>query len=330
MLNKPSVIMIGAGVGGLAAAAHLAQQGLHVTVLEKNQRAGGRCDHFIHDGHRFDTGPTLLVMPLVFETEFASLGASFRDRLDLQRVDPTYHLVFDDASQLVLTSDLKRMYDQLEAIEPGSFQGLLRYLVEGQQHYEVGMQSMVQKDFRTAADFFNLGNLPLLVQLKPLAQHYHHMSQYFTHSRLKSAFTFQDVYMGLSPFEAPATFSMMPYTELAHGVWYPVGGMYRIAEALVDIARQAGVEFIFDAEVERIEVDDDRVLGVSCKKNMQLRADLIVANADLPYIYHDLLPDERSGEELEHKNFSSSTISFFWGVDKVYESLGPHTLFLAD
>ena len=330
MLNKPSVLMIGAGVGGLAAAAHLAQQGLHVTVLEKNQRAGGRCDHFIHDGHRFDTGPTLLVMPLVFETEFASLGASFRECLDLQRVDPTYHLVFDDASQLVLTSDLKRMYDQLEAIEPGSFQGLLRYLVEGQQHYEVGMHSMVQKDFRTAADFFNLGNLPLLVQLKPLAQHYHHMSQYFTHSRLKSAFTFQDVYMGLSPFEAPATFSMMPYTELAHGVWYPIGGMYRIAEALVDIARQAGVEFIFDAEVERIEVDDDRVLGVSCKKNMQLKADLIVANADLPYIYHDLLPDERSGEELEHKNFSSSTISFFWGVDKVYESLGPHTLFLAD
>lgn len=330
MNNKPSVLIIGAGVGGIAAAAHLAQQGLHVTVLEKNQRPGGRCDQFTHAEHRFDTGPTLLVMPLVYEAEFATLGASLRERLDLRRVDPTYHLVFDDASRLTLTSDLRSMYEQLEAIEPGSFHGLLCYLEEGQQHYELGMKSLVQKDFRTAAEFFNLGNLPLLVQLKPLAHHYRHMAQYFTHSRLKSAFTFQDVYMGLSPFEAPATFSMMPFTELAHGVWYPIGGMYRIAETLVDIAREAGVEFIFDAEVERIEVDGDRASGVSMKKDMHLDADVIVANADLPYVYHDLLSKDRSAEELEHKHFSCSTISFFWGVDKVYDALGPHTLFLAD
>ncbi len=330
MLNKPSVIIIGAGVGGIAAAAHLAQQGLHIMVLEKNQRAGGRCDHFVHEGHRFDTGPTLLVMPLVYESEFASLGASFHERLNLQRVDPTYHVVFDDGSQLTLTSDLKRMYDQLEAIEPGSFHGLLRYLQEGQQHYELGMKSLVQKDFRTAAEFFNLGNLPLLVRLKPLAHHYRHMGQYFNQPRLKSAFTFQDAYMGLSPFEAPATFSMMPYTELAHGVWYPIGGMYCIAEALVDIAREAGVEFSFDAEVERIEVKDDRATGVTLKNGDHLETDLIIANADLPYVYHDLLSKDRSAEELEHKHFSCSTISFFWGVDKVYDSLGPHTLFLAD
>src|SRR5258707_298847 len=104
----PSVIVIGAGIGGIAAAAHLAQQGIHVTVIEKNSHPGGRCDRFVRDGHRIDSGPTLLVMPLVYEAEFAALGMSMHETLDLQRVDPTYNLVFDDGSQLALTCDISK------------------------------------------------------------------------------------------------------------------------------------------------------------------------------------------------------------------------------
>src|SRR5512146_2598680 len=126
---KPrSVIIIGAGIGGLAAAAHLARRGLHVTVLEKNARPGGRCDRLSRDGHHFDTGPTLFVMPLLYEAEFGLLGTSLQEQLDLQRVDPTYRLVFDDGSQLPLTSDMGCMRQHMEALEPGSFQGLQRYL----------------------------------------------------------------------------------------------------------------------------------------------------------------------------------------------------------
>src|SRR5574341_1225236 len=174
-MNARSVIVIGSGIAGLGAAAHLAQRGLHVTVLEKNDRPGGRLNRFSRGGHHCDTGPTLLVMPLLYEAEFAALGVSLRDALDLRRVDPTYHLVFDDGNELALPSDPDAM--------------------------------------RHMGDFFNAGNLPLLFQVRPLVPHYRHMRAYFDDPRLKAAFTFQDVYMGLSPFEAPATFSMMPYTE---------------------------------------------------------------------------------------------------------------------
>jgi phytoene desaturase len=328
---KPlTVIVIGAGIGGIAAAAHLAQRGVHVTVLEKNSRAGGRCDHFSHDGHYFDSGPTLMVMRLLYEAEFASLGVALGEMLDLQRVDPTYHLVFDDGSQLALTSDLKALGEQLESIEPGSFQGLLRYLQEGDRHYHLAMERLVQRDFRTAADFFTLENIPLLYRLKPLIHHYANMSAYFDDPRLKSAFTFQDVYMGLSPFEAPATFSMMPYTELAHGVWYPKGGMYRLVEALMEIARRAGVEFEFDTSVERIEVNGARARGVTLPDGHHLAADAVLANADLPYVYQELLPEKELAGRLARKRFSCSVVSFFWGVDQPYKTLGPHTLFLAD
>ena len=328
---KPrSVIVIGAGMGGITAAIHLAKNGVKVTVLEKNSRPGGRCDRFSRDGHHFDTGPTLLVMPLLYKAEFARLGASMRDLLELQRVDPTYHLVFDDGSKLALTSDMKSMQEQLEAFEPGSFPGLLRYMEEGHRHYHVGIEKLVNRDFRKASDFFKLSHLPLLRQLKPLANHYRNMSTYFDDPRLKSAFTFQDVYMGLSPFEAPATFSMMPYTELAHGVWYPNGGMYSIVEALVELARAAGVEFEFNAAVARIDVKGKQSRGVVLSDGRYIQADAVLANADLPYVYTDLLPEDGQAKQLARKRFSCSVISFFWGVDRPYKELPPHTLFLAD
>lgn len=329
-MKAASAIVIGAGIGGLATAAHLAQRGLHVTVIEKNPRPGGRCDYFERDGHQFNTGPTLLIMPHIYESEFAALGTSLHERLDLLRVDPTYHVVFDDGSQLSLTSDMKQMFAQLEAIEPGSFNGYLRYLEEGCRHYNVGIERLAKHDFRTAFDFFSPRNLPLLFQLNPLAGHYSHMSAFFSNPRLKSAFTFQDAYMGLSPFEAPATFSMMPYAELAHGVWYPCGGMTQVVQALVDIAKEAGVDFEFEANVQRIEIVDNRARGILLEDGRRLTADIVIANADLPYVYQSLLPDHAEAEKLAHKRYSCSTISFFWGVDKPYPQLPPHALFLAD
>lgn len=329
-MKTKSVIVIGAGIGGITAAIHLARSGMHVTVLEKNSNAGGRCDRFSRDGHHFDTGPTLFVMPHLYEAEFRALGTSLREQLELQRVDPTYHLVFDNGSQLALTSDLKCMQEQLEAIQPGSFNGLLRYLQEGDQHYQLALDNLVNRDFRKVSDFFNFQTLPLLFRLKPLIQHYRHMSAYFAEPRLKAAFTFQDIYMGLSPFDAPATFSLMPYSELAHGVWYPKGGMYRVVEALTDLASLADVEFIFNSAVERIDVNSTRARGVLLADGTRLDADVILANADLPYIYQNLLPQDGMSKSLQRKQFSSSAISFFWGMDKQFETLGPHTLFLAD
>ena len=329
-MKTPSVVVIGAGIGGIAAATHLARRGMRVTVVEKNHWPGGRCDHFERQGHHFNTGPTLLIMPHIFEQEFAALGLSFRERLELIRVDPTYHLVFDDGSQLALTSDMKLMCDQLEAMEPGSFRGFLRYMSEGHQHYTIAMDRLVERDFRAASDFFTFRNVPLIFSLKPLVHHYRHMASYFREPRLKAAFTFQDVYMGLSPFEAPSTFSMMAWTELAHGVWYPKGGMYSVVETLMDVARQAGVEFYFRAPVSRIEVEGTVARGVVLADGRRLPADVIVANADLPYVYEHLLPPDATSSRLAHKQYSCSTVSFFWGVDRIYPALQPHTLFLAD
>ena len=329
-MSARTVAVIGAGVGGMCAATHLASQGIHVTVFEKNPNPGGRCDWIERDGHRFDTGPTLMVMQRVFEAEFAALGTPLEEALEVQQVDPSYRLVFDDGSRLDLTSDMGVMKSQLEAIEPGAFQGFLNYHAEGWRHYQISMERLVNRDFRRFTDFFNLGNIPLLYQVKPLVSHYANMGRYFKSPRLKAAFTFQDVYMGLSPFAAPATFSLMPYTELEHGVWYPKGGMYSLVEALMMLARKAGVEFEFDTTVEGIMVKGNRAVGLDLEHNRRIEADVILANADLTHVYQELLPDAWRAEKLMRKQYSCSVITFFWGVDKPYENLGLHTLFLAD
>ena len=329
-MKTKSMVVIGSGIGGITAATYLAQRGMHVTVIEKNSHPGGRCDRLSSEGHHFDTGPTLFVMPWLYEAEFRALGTSLHERLDLQRVDPTYHLVFEDGSQLALTSDMKSLQEQLESIQPGSFQGLLRYLHEGERHYQLAMDKLISRSFHKASDFFRFQNLAVIFRLKPLANHYRNMSAYFDDPRLKTAFSFQDIYMGLSPSEAPATFSLLPYTELVHGVWYPRGGMYSIVEALMDLARQAGVDFIFNTAVDRIDVNATHARGVFLDDGSILDADVVLANADLPYVYQNLLPKDRMAKVLSRKKFSSTVISFFWGVDKTYEILGPHTLFLAD
>src|SRR5579859_4876233 len=334
MTHQPTAIIIGAGLGGIAAAGRLAQNGYSVTVLEKNATPGGRCGQIMVSGHRFDTGPTLFLMPEIFAETYAALGERMQDQLDLRRVDPSYRVRFDDGLELTLTSDLNTLKTQLEAIEPGSFAGLLEYLAEGDRHYHLALQRFVGRNFYSLMDYFSPRNLPLLYQLKALLKHYQHIGRYLHDPRLRAAFTFQDMYLGLSPFDAPATYSLLQYTELAGGVWYPMGGLFRVVGSLEAIARSKGARFIFNAPVERIEVDGGRATGVTLEDGTQLTADVIVADADLPYVYRCLLGyetkhDRAAVQQLQQMKYTSSAIMFYWGVDRVYPQLETHNVFLS-
>lgn len=329
MQQQGSAIVIGAGIGGLATAARLARQGYSVTVVEKTDKAGGRCNQIIRDGHRFDIGPTLFLMPEVFGETFEALGEDMNEHLDLHRIDPTYRVRFDDGTELALTANLNAMQRQLEAIEPGSFGGFLRYLNEGHRHYRMSLSHFVGRNFYSLLSYFSLKNLPMLFQLKALVKHYTNIGHYFKDERLKAAFTFQNMYLGLSPYDAPATYSLLQYTELADGVWFPKGGMYRVIEALVSVAEKLGVRFVYNAPAGSIETNGDKATAVILEDGRRLTADVIVANADLPYVYRSLLNDQAETAKLDKKKYTCSAIMFYWGVDKPYPQFDHHNVFLA-
>jgi phytoene desaturase len=327
--KKKKVLIIGAGIGGIATAARLSRSGFQVTVVEKNEIPGGRCGRMTVRGHRFDTGATLFLMPELYAETYAALGERMEEQLDLQRIDPTYHLYFQDNSQLNLTSDLREMLAQLEAIEPGSFEGMLRYLAEGRRHYQLSLPSVINRDFRSLAEFINPGMMRLFFRLKSLTRHIPYASRFFKTSRLQMAFTFQDMYMGLSPYEAPATYSLMQSTELSDGLYYPLGGMYRVAESLTAIAEKLGVRFLYNTPVKKILVEAGGATGVELSDGERLSADILVANADLGYVYRQLLPNDGEAARIDRMEYGCSTAMFYWGLDKQYPQLGAHTLFFS-
>ncbi len=326
--NNHKVVVIGAGIGGIAAAARLARRGYRVTVVEKNEQPGGRCGRMIVDGYTFDTGATFFLMPGLYASTFADLGERMEDHLDLRRVDPTYHLYFPDNTGMLLTADMLKMKAQLEAIEPGSFDRLLAYLAEGGELYRLSETSVFMRDFRHLTEFINPRMIALFLRLRSLTRHTRYAGRFFRDPRLLMAFTFQDMYMGLSPYQSPATYSLMQFTELVDGLYYPSGGMYRVAEALAAIAEKLGVEFRYNSPVERILIDQGRASGVALADGSRLPADIVVANADLGYVYNSLLPDDGAAARIDRKEYGCSTIMFYWGLDRRYPQLGPHNLFL--
>ena len=324
-----SALVIGAGIGGIAIAARLAKRGYQVTVVEKNTEPGGRCGRLILEGHRFDTGPTLFLMPEVFADTYSALGERMEEHLRLHRIDPTYQIRFSDGLEMSMTADLNQMKTQFEAIESGSFGGYLSYLNEGHRHYNVSLKRFVGRNIYSLLDYFSPSNLPLLFQLKALEKHYNNLGNYFSDLHLKAALSFQNMYLGLSPYDAPATYSLLQYTELADGVWFPDGGLYRVIESLVSIAETLGVQFRFNSPVEAIEVNENHASGVRLMDGSILAADVVVANADLPYVYQNLLPNSDMGRRLEDGRYTCSAITFYWGVNKVYPQLQTHNVFLS-
>lgn len=324
-------IVIGAGLGGIAVAGRLARLGYQVDVYEKAATPGGRVAVIEKDGYRFDVGPTLFLMPAVFAETYAALGESMERHLDLERVDPTYRIHFHDGSHLDLTSDLVQMRDRLEALEPGSFSAYMRFLAEGYRHYHLALQKFVGRNFYSLFEFLSPANLPLLFQMKALIKHASNTGRYFRDPRLRAAFTFQNMYLGLSPFDAPATYSLLQYTELAEGVWFPRGGLFRVIESLVGVAQRLGVRFHYNTPVQSIEVSANRAEGVRLADGELQRAELVIANADLPYVYSDLLPEDGYVRRLAGKKYTSSALMFFWGMRGARSSdLLHHNLFLAD
>jgi len=326
MTRTSKVLVIGAGVGGIAAAARLAREGYAVTVLEKNAFPGGRCGRLTVGGYTFDSGASIFLMPELYARAFADLGERMEDYLDLRRIDPTYSLFFQDNSHLHLTSDLQRMQSQLEAIEPGSFGRMLRYLEQAEHHYRISTDHIVQRDFRNFAEFASPANLLRFLRIRTLIPHWGYACAFFRDPRLRIAFTFQDLYMALSPYDSPATYSLLQYVELADGLWYPHGGMYGVVEALVSIAKKSGVTFRFNTPVEKILVEGRRAAGVTLASGETLPADLVVANADLGYVYRSLLPADGTAKRIDRMEYGCSTAAFYWGIDRQYPELGPHNV----
>ncbi len=332
MTDAKWVVVIGAGVGGLTAATRLRRAGFAVTVLEKNAAVGGRLDRRELGGYRWDTGPTLLLMSDVYREFFAASGRRMEDYLSIHRLDPNYRVIFGDGTELEMTSRLDTLSSSLERFEPGATRGLLRFLADASTKYRLGRSQFVERNFETAASFFSPSSLYFLARTGAAANYGRHVSRFFKDERLRQAFSFQTIYLGISPYHSPAIYTLLAYAELVEdGLWFPDGGMYALAEALVKVACEEGVEIRTGCTVERIVSRNGRACGADTDTGF-VSADIVLANADLPYTYQQLLGGDQPKDPLHRKveslSYTCSAFMLYLGVRRSYPRLLHHNFFL--
>jgi phytoene desaturase len=285
-------IVVGAGLGGLSAACHLAGRGHEVVVLDREAGPGGRAAVVEEAGFRIDSGPTVLTMAGVLEQTFAAAGAALEDHVTLRPLDPMYRACFADGSELRARRERDAMVEEIrafagsgEAAAFGRFCGWLREL------YELEMPHFIARNYDSPLD---LARDPValvrLVRLGAFRKLMPVVASYFADPRLQRIFSFQAMYAGLSPFEALAVYCVITYMDTVEGVYFPDGGMHEVARGLMRAAEKAGATFEFRAPVEHItRRADGAVAGLRLASGEQISADAVVCNVDVPVAYRSLL-----------------------------------------
>jgi phytoene desaturase len=295
------IIVIGAGVGGLSAAIRLAAAGHSVTVLERLERAGGKLNLIEDGGYSFDTGPSLVTLPYVFEDLFAAAGEKISDWLELKRLEPVCRYFYPDGTGFDASADMPTMMQNLERFSKGAGEDFNAFFGHAARAWRGSRQPFLESRIQSPLDFVR-GGIPWtdLTALLPLPTLHGLAQRYFKDPRLQQFVGRYATYTGSSPYRAPGTLSTVLYSEYAFGAWYTQGGLYAIAQALERLARKLGVEFRFDCTVQEILLDDvpdlytssTEVEAVRLENGEVLYCDALVCNADAAHLYEHLLPQK--------------------------------------
>jgi phytoene desaturase len=323
------VIVIGSGFAGLSAACHLAKKGYNVTVLEKNEVPGGRARKMEVDGYHFDMGPSWYWMPEVFENFFGHFGKKVSDYYELTRLDPAYKIVFGKNDELTVPAGMKELRELFESYETGSALKLDQFLKEAAYKYKVGMGEFVHKPGLSLMEFADTRVLSSVFRLQMLTSMSAHVEKLFKNEKLRELLKFPVLFLGATPEDTPAMYSLMNYADLELGTWFPKGGMYKIVEGMLALASELGVKVLSAQNVKKIVVNNGKATKVTTDSG-DFEADIVVGAADYHHVEQHLLdPEHRVYDEKywDKRTMAPSSLLFYLGVNKKLDNLLHHNLF---
>jgi len=325
--GRRSAIVVGAGIGGLATAVRLAHAGWQVTVLEKHGGPGGRAGVWRSEGFTFDTGPSLVMMVEYWQKLFTAVGRRFEDYVELVQLDPCYRIRFPDGTVHDRWSLLNRFIEECERLEPGCTPKLLEWLARAGRMYTDGL-AFISRNMHEPSSMVSLPNLGMLGRTGALGDLQRMTAKYFKDERMQASMTFQTLYLGLSPYDSLAIYSLLPYVEVAGGIHFPRGGMHQLAVALERVGRELGVEYCYGTTVTTFEQGASSVDAVRTADGRRHVADIVVTNADLPHAYEEFLAEPV--KHIERKRFSCSVVLMYLGLDRQYPHLQHHEFVVGD
>jgi phytoene desaturase len=331
--ERQRVIIVGGGLGGLSAGVHLRLAGYDVHVCEANERVGGRANVIEREGFRFDTGPSLLNYPWVFEQLFASAGRDMRDYVELLPVDPSINFRWDDGTTLALSSDLQKFLGECERLEPGSSSSVFAFMRDAGEKYRVAFDNLVCRNVDSPVRWLGALKASELRRTAVWRTLDGELRRYFKSRHLREALGSYGMYLGGSPFQLPGMFTILAYGELAYGLWLPKGGIYGLIEGIERLARELGVEIETNCRVKKILVEGVRVRGVELADGGKRAASHVVSNVDVPTTDTELVgASDGIKRTLRRRTtrtkMTPGVVTFYWGVRGRVPGLNHHTIFL--
>jgi phytoene desaturase len=328
-MPQKKVIVIGSGFAGLSTATYLAHHGYDVTVLEKNKDIGGRARQFKAEGFIFDMGPSWYWMPDVFDKYFDYFGKKTADYYHLQRLDPSYHVVFGKDDVMKVPAKMSEFRQMFETLEPGSGKQLDEFLKQAAYKYDKGINDLVLKPGRSLTEFMSPKLLFDMLRMDIFSSIYKHVRKYFKNERIIRLMEFPILFLGALPENTPALYSLMNYADISLGTWYPKGGMYKVIEGMVSLAQEKGVKFITEAEVISIK-SSGKLAKQVVTKEAEYDADIVVSSADYEHTDQQLLSAENRNYDKKYwdsRTMAPSSLIFYLGVNKEIGGLAHHNLF---
>jgi len=323
-------LVIGAGFGGLAAAARLRAMGHQVTVLEAGNQPGGRARAFERDGFHFDAGPTVITAPYLFDELFELFDKDRRDYFELVPVDPFYRVAFQDGRHFDYVGDDERLFEQIAEFNPSDVEGYKKLVEHSQRIFDVGYTQLVDADFSRFGDMMRI--VPDLVRLRAYKSLYGLVARYIKDEALRQVFTFQPLLIGGNPFRAPGIYLLIHWLERKWGIHFAMGGTSAIVKGLTQLLGEVGVDVRLNAPVDHIEVQGGRAKGVLLEDGAFIEADLVVSNADPAMVYTKLIdPSVRrkhTDASVARKKYSMSLFVGYFGTNKTYPELAHHSILL--
>jgi phytoene desaturase len=320
------VVIVGAGLGGLSAALHLAGAGREVIVLEREPVPGGRAGRLSLDGFEFDTGPTVLTAPDLIAEPLAAVGENLEDWLTLTRLDPSYRAYFPDGSQLDVFSDPDWMAEEITAVcGPREAAGYRRFVAFASELWRLERDDFIARNLDAPWSLVR-PNLFRLLRHGGFRSLQAKVGEYFRDPRTQRVFSFQSLYAGLAPQRARALYAVISYLDAVSGVYFPKGGMHAVPQALAAAAAKHGVTLRYDCEVTRVETYAGRARAVHTSTGERIPADVVVLNPDLPVAYRTLLPAAAPPRRLDHLRFSPSCVVVHIGSSQAYSRIAHHNL----
>jgi phytoene desaturase len=328
-VNQP-IIVVGGGLGGLAAAIRLAARGRRVVLLEKNERVGGKLNLIAEEGYTFDTGPSLLTMPWVLRELFAAAGHRLEDELALVPSEPACRYRWPDGTRFDAHQSLPLLIQEIACLDTRDPAGFFRFMAYAARIYQAVAGPFLLRPFDGLRDLLTPATLRDVWAIDPLRTVDQAVRRFFHSPYLRQVFNRYATYNGSSPYRAPATFNLIAYIEFVEGAWYLRGGMYELARALERLAYELDVEIRTNCPVARVAVYGHTACGVVLEGGERLSAAAVVVNADPAYAYEALLPAEwPTATRLARLEPSCSGFMLLLGIDRVYPELAHHNIFFS-